>query len=214
MWLVFNNIAQRDEILMVHVGDSDTDVTRRSYTLVSQPSSIGLTRTDTYSQLWSENAAHLNDPKAYYESVLEGQEGIDINIAPELSSAVSIAPCDKEQFEFDGFGAQQDSDEIDHDGDMDSLDSSRQPYTSQQSVNEECVPVGEVNCTSVEAVHQEDDDAIVTGSPEQCQETDNDISQRSVCVIPQKTSKQVTSYNIDRPLPLFIQHLLLRSIHQ
>ena len=197
MWLVFNNIAQRDETLMIQVpiiGDSDTDVTRRSYTLVSQPSSIGLTRTDTYSQLWSENAAHLNDPKAHYESVLEGREGIDINIAPELSSAVSTVLCDKEQFEFDGSSAQQDSDETDHDNDLASLDSSLQLYTSQQSVNEECVPVREVNCTSVKAIHQEDDDAIVTGSPEQCQEADN---QRSVCVIPQKTSKQVTSHNID-----------------
>ena len=54
-----------------------------------QPTSIGFMRNETFSQLRSENAGHLNSPEAYYESVLEGREDVNTSVDPEPSSAVS-----------------------------------------------------------------------------------------------------------------------------
>ena len=177
-----------DEILFP-LGDSDTDVTRRSYTLEYQPTSIGFTQNETFSQLRSENAGHLNSPKVHYESVLEGREDINTSVDPEPSSAVSTTtPHDAEHLYLVGPGV-QDSDEVD--SDLSSLDSSlRSTDGLFTSVNEECQSVGEITCDSVEATYQDDDEGlIVTGSPVQCQEKTNEISQHAVCVIPQKTSK-------------------------
>lgn len=184
---------------------SGNEVTRRGNTALGyQHTSLDLVHAESITQLQSENGHYSS--KLDYEattttSVLEGREDVNTSVDPEPSSAASTTtPCDREQLDLDGPGAQQDSDVVD-DEDLSSLNSSLrlndQLLTSQVSVNEECESVGEANYTSVEEAHQEDD-VIVTGLPEQCQETDNEITQHAVYAIPQKTSKQVASHNIDR----------------
>ena len=194
-----------DEILFPILGDSDTDITRRSYTLAYQPTSIGFTHNETFSQLRSENAGYLNSPKVHYESVLEGREDINTSVDLEPSSAVSTTtPHGAEHLDLVGPGV-QDSDEVD--GDLSSLDSSLRSIGGLlATVNEECQSVGEVTCDSIEATHQDDDDErlIVTGSPVQCQEKNNEISQHAVCMIPQKTSKFHNNYN-----RRYLSHFLL-----
>ena len=194
---------------------SDNEITRRGNTALGYQST--LTRAESITQLQSENGHYSSkiNYKTITTSVLEGREDVNTSVDPEPSSAASTTtPCDREQLDLDGPGAQQDSDVVD-DEDLSSLNSSLrlndQLLTSQVSVNEECESVGEANYTSVEEAHQEDD-VIVTGLPEQCQETDNEITQHAVYAIPQKTSKQVASHNIDRYH--FSQHLLLRSFYQ
>jgi len=188
-----NGIFKINYVTYCFVIDTDDEITRRG-----QPTSLDIVRTESIAQLQSENGYFTSKDHYETKSVLNSREDTIINsVDPEPSSVVSTIPHAAEHLDLVGPGMQE-SDEIDND--LASLNSSLRSdslFATQQSENEECESIGEVTCDSVEAAHKEGDDErlIVTGSPVQCEEKTNEISQHALCVIPQKTGKLVRPHS-------------------